>query len=104
MEKVYIVVSNFVNEKVDVRETRIERICKSKETAEKHLAKLAEKAKSYALENFVCDDLEIDSSSNSFSVYKNYEYDTYHENIYRPYYPSPEIPRHIEEYAHERYG
>ena len=82
MEKVYIVVSNFRYEKIDVEETRIEKVCKSKETAEKHLAKLAEDAKSYALENFDEEDLEINSSSDSFSVYKNYEYDTYHNEIW----------------------
>ena len=83
MEKVYIVISDFRYEKIDAIQKRIEKVCKDKEKAEECLAKLAEKAKSYALENFDIDELEIeDGTADSFSIYKNYEYDSYHEDIW----------------------
>lgn len=82
MNEVYIVIRDFRFEKVDADELHIEKVCKSEDDAKKCVAELAEVAEADALKIFDIDDLEIEKSADSYSVYKNYEYDSYHEDIW----------------------
>lgn len=82
MEKVYVVIRDFRFEKVDAKELHIEKLCRKKADAEKCVAELAQVAEEEALKVFDVEDLEIEKSTDSYSVYKNYEYDTYHEDIW----------------------